>query len=258
MKKALISIVAIVLYILSFTLSACGGYDTTLFSQKIEDNNIIECNVCLVKSIVNEDISSYSQGASGVLYSHTDTTYYLLTAFHVVKNLDEDDSLYILLFDEEYTGGGLSIYYNTKPKGIVEYGDEKYDLAVVSFASDRQLPTISLSSSLPSLDDKVAAIGNPADYGRNYVSFGKITSKEPVPFGDELDDKQFNVITHSAYVSEGSSGSMLINENLELVGINLGGAVNGFGKFVEGKAMSIDKIKDFLNDFNNFLNCSKV
>ena len=239
-----------ILFIILFALSACGEKDTAILSQKIDDSGIIECNVCLIKKIVKGNSSSYSQGASGVLYYRDDTTYYLMTAFHVVKDLDKDDSLYILLSDEKgYTGGGLSLYYDTLPIGTVEYTDEKYDLAIVSFTSDRQLKTITLSSSTPKFKDRIISIGNPADRGRNYVSFGNITSKAPVPFGDEMDKIQFNVITHSAYVSEGSSGSMLLNKDLELIGINLGGAVNGLGKFVEGKAMPIERIKEFLNSF---------
>ena len=252
MKKVIVSLVASIFLVLMLTLSACGGYDTTLFKEKIDNSGVVECNVCLIKKIVDGNSSTYSQGASGVLYYHTDTTYYLLTAFHIVKDLDKDDSLYILLFDEEeYTGGGLSLYYDSLPIGNVEYGDEKYDLAVVSFTSTRELKTINLSSQTPTYKNKIAAIGNPTDHGRNYISFGTITSKEPIPFGDEMDSIQFDVITHSAYVSEGSSGSMLLNEDLELVGINLGGAVNGLGKFIEGKAMPIERIKEFLNDFNS-------
>ena len=158
-----------------------------------------------------------------------------------------------MLFDDTVTDGPASWYYDTLPIGTVEYGDDKYDLAIVSFVSERKLSTITLSSQAPDFKDKVAAIGNPANRGRNYISFGTITSKEPVPFGDETDDIQFNVITHSAYVSEGSSGGMLINEDAELDGINLGGVVNGFGKFIEGKAMPIDKIIDFLNDYSNIV-----
>lgn len=250
MKK----IIPFILLIMALCLCACGeeGYDTTLFSKTIDDSGVLECNVCLVKKTVDGNNFYYSKGASGVLYNNIGSTYYLLTAYHVVKDLDKDDSLYILLFDEEgYNGGGLSLYYDKLPIGVVEYGDERYDLAIVSFTSERELTTITLSSQAPNFKDKVASISNPANYGRNYVSFGTITSKEPVPFGDEMDDIQFDVITHSAYLSEGSSGSMLINETLELVGINLGGAENGFGKFVGGKAMPIERIIDFLNDFNN-------
>lgn len=253
MKKKILILLLISLTIIAYSLTACDGYDTALFSQTITDSDILESNVCLVKKTVDGNSFSYNKGASGVIYNYKDQHYYILTAYHAVKDLDKDDCLYIMLFDDTVTDGPASWYYDTLPIGTVEYGDDKYDLAIVSFVSERKLSTITLSSQAPDFKDKVAAIGNPANRGRNYISFGTITSKEPVPFGDETDDIQFNVITHSAYVSEGSSGGMLINEDAELVGINLGGVVNGFGKFIEGKAMPIDKIIDFLNDYSNIV-----
>lgn len=44
-----------------------------------------------------------------------------------------------------------------------------------------------------------------------------------MPFGDEAGKKQHAVIRHTCVLSEGSSGSALLNEDLEIVGINLGG-----------------------------------
>ena len=97
--------------------------------------------------------------------------------------------------------------------------------------------------------DEIASISNPKDQDRNHLSFGKITSKNAVPFGDEKDDIQYPVIEHSAYINEGSSGSILVNGDLKLVGINLGGTTRR-GKFIKAKAMPLDRIVEFINQFN--------
>ncbi|MDR0293162.1 MAG: serine protease [Oscillospiraceae bacterium] len=93
----------------------------------------------------------------------------------------------------------------------------------------------------------MAAIGNPHENTRNAITTGRITSRGPVPFGDEMGKTQHHVITHSAKISAGSSGGALLNKDLKIVGIHLGGSRNVF-RFIEGKAMPCDKVLEFLSD----------
>ena len=72
---------------------------------------------------------------------------------------------------------------------------------------------------------------------RNISTEGKIISRELSPFGDEEGKLQYPIIKHTAFVSAGSSGSALLNENFEIVGINLGGNENIFQSFISGMAM---------------------
>ena len=89
-------------------------------------------------------------------------------------------------------------------------------------------------------------------YGkRNIVTTGKISSRKPSLFGDEAGKMQYPIITHTSVLSEGSSGSALLNENLEIVGINLGGRENIFRQHVYGMAMPSNFILDFLEEWEH-------
>jgi S1-C subfamily serine protease len=57
---------------------------------------------------------------------------------------------------------------------------------------------------------------------RNKVTAGKIKSKEYITFSDNEESTVDLVVEHTTLISEGSSGSALLNEKLELVGINIG------------------------------------
>ncbi len=62
---------------------------------------------------------------------------------------------------------------------------------------------------------------------------------------------QYPIIKHTAMISAGSSGSALINEDLEIVGINLGGGENIFRRFINGMAMPSNRIHAFLDEWGN-------
>jgi S1-C subfamily serine protease len=93
-------------------------------------------------------------------------------------------------------------------------------------------------------------MGNPDENSRNTVTTGKITSREPVPFGDKDGETQHNIIEHTAKTSSGSSGGALLNKDMEIVGIHLGGSENIFRSFLRGKAMPCDRMLDFLSDMD--------
>ncbi len=237
---------------------------------KIEDSDLIKAvkdkaisaNVLLIR-VAEESVSgdvtvtstSYSAGHSGVVFRKEDNRYYVLTALHAVDM--ENPKMLVLRHDQptynayvEDSGYvGFSIYYEQFPETVIEYYNEAYDLAVLSFVSEYEFTVLPIASAPPEYNELVVAIGNPHENTRNAITTGRITSRYPVPFGDEAGKNQHNVITHSAKISGGSSGGALLNKNMEIVGINLGGSENMF-RFIEGKAMPCDKIIEFLRGIN--------
>lgn len=196
---------------------------------------------------------SYAPGFGGVIFQQHEDRYYVLTAAHAIEK-SENVRLIIITYDtqtyNEYLSSGnkpigLAEYYAKLPQAEIEYIDEKYDLAILSFSSDKSLKVLPISDTLPQYGEKVAVISSPVVEQRNFITYGKITSKKPVPFGDKAGKTQEKVIRHSAYINAGSSGSPVINKDLEIQAINLGGGADVFGNFRYGMAMPSDKILDF-------------
>jgi len=196
--------------------------------------------------------TSFSAGGSGTIFKRDAEKYYALTALHGLK-LDQNKTKIIVLGYDQPTykdadvNIGLKAYYSQFPEAVLEYYDDAYDLAVISFYSKNQYAVLSIESGFVEYNEPVAAMGNPHEGSRNTITTGKITSKTPVPFGDLAGENQYHVIEHSAKTSLGSSGGALLNKDMEVVGIILGASENIFHNFVKGKAMPCDKILEFLS-----------
>lgn len=214
-----------------------------------------------LKHELGENSSSIgvSAGGSGVIIQREANKYYALTAKHVVEELDNiDKTQHIIMgyqdldLNEHIKQGGeyqvIADYYQKFHEGVVEYSKAEYDLAIISFLSEEAYGVLPVAQKKPQYGDIVTTMSNP--YGkRNVVSVGKVISKKPSPFGDEAGELQYPVIRHTAKVSEGSSGSALLNKDLEIVGINLGGNENILRKFISGMAMPSDRINSFLEEW---------
>lgn len=216
------------------------------------NNDAISANILLINITEESGSISFSAGGSGVIFKKDSEKYYVLTALHGLK-LDQNRTKIIALgYDQpEYKEAGINIglkaYYSQFPEATLEYYDDTYDLAVISFYSKSKYAVLSIASGLVKYNEPVAAISNPHEGSRNTITTGKITSKTPVPFGDIAGVNQHHVIEHSAKTSLGSSGGALLNKDMEVVGIVLGASENIFHKFVKGKAMPCDKILEFLS-----------
>jgi S1-C subfamily serine protease len=224
---------------------------------KAVNNNVITANVLIINVTTESGSTSYSVGQSGVIFKKDAGEYYLLTALHGIP-LESNAKILVLGYDQPTYGEAdfetrvsLAEYYSQFPEAVVEYYDEDYDLAVISFASESEYAVLSIASEQPEYRLPVAAIGNPHKGKRNTVTTGKITSRNSVPFGDEAGKSQYNVVRHSAEISMGSSGGALLNKDMEIVGINLGGGENIFHMFVNGNAMPCDRITEFIDAWNN-------
>jgi S1-C subfamily serine protease len=192
---------------------------------------------------------------SGVVFRRDGQQYFILTALHAITQTEFENQTILVLAHDQQTANerlssginiGLSDYYSQFPAASIEYFNEDYDLAVLSFNSRRDFAVLPIASNSPEFMEPVASLGNPYEDGRNNVSTGVITSRQPIPFGVESSEGMHRVVTHSAKVSPGSSGSALLNQDLEIVGINLSGDRNIFRIFLRGRAIPCDKIIDFL------------
>jgi S1-C subfamily serine protease len=193
-----------------------------------------------------------------VIFKRKHDRYYVMTALHGIPIEPESiNTKYLVLGYDQLTYGeadvniGFGAYYSQFPVAVLEYFDEAYDLAVISFLSENDYAVLSISTKPPVYGEPVASIGNPHEGNRNTVTTGKITSRKPVPFGDEEGKNQHNIILHSAKSSTGFSGGALLNRDMEIVGITLGASENIFRQFKVGKAMPCDKILDFLTPWND-------
>ena len=208
---------------------------------------------------INGSSIAVSAGASGVIIRKEGNKYFALTANHVISEMDDVDQtrIVVLGYDDldfkDYLnmGGeyvGIANYYMQFPEITVEHANEKSDLALISFTSDKVYTVLSLAEDAAKYGDKVAAMSNP--YGkRNIVTAGKIGSKGFWNYEDQAGKFKYSIIKHSALTSEGSSGSALLNEDLDIVGINLGGNENLLHQFVSGMAIPSDQIRAFLGEW---------
>lgn len=203
--------------------------------------------------------TGYSVGASGTIIKHEGDRYYVLTAYHVIKPEKGSEKNEILIADYNDEGKmdpedyqkyqGLENFFNRFPKARIEFYDKNNDLAVISFVSKEKYETIQIAAAPPKPGAVVGSLSNPSESVRNSISVGRIISNHSTKPTMEFYKVNYPLLTHTARTGNGSSGSMVLNENLELVGVVLGGTeikFFAFQFFLAGKAMPSDKIIDFL------------
>jgi len=203
----------------------------------------------------NNSSISVSAGASGAIFRKEGNRYFALTALHVISELEDVDKTQTVImgYDDldiqiENMGSGVANHYMQFPEIKVEFTSEKYDLAIISFESDKDYTVLTVTESKPKFWDKVASMSNP--FGeRNIVTAGRLGSSKVWHYEDEIGTFNYTIIKHSAVTSQGSSGSALLNEDLEIVGITLGGNENFFRQFVSGMAIPSDQIQAFLKEW---------
>ena len=232
------------------------------FIKNVE-NNALSANIKILQLKYRNDKNSIavSAGASGVIIKKEGNRYFALTAKHVISELDNVKKTQIVVMGYEdqdlkdylKMGGkymGAVDYYKQFPVSKVEYTSVKYDLALISFTSDKVYTVLSLAKDVPKYGDKVASMSNP-NGKRNIVTAGRIGRKKIWNFEDESGKTKYPITRHSAASSAGSSGSALLNKDLEIVGINIGGGENIFRQFIFGIAMTNDHIHEFLKEWEN-------
>ena len=202
-----------------------------------------------------EGNTSYAGIGSGVIFEKQANRYYAITALHVVdyenttfkaftrntnfsgEIIRPDNKINFMIPDEKYYSSLLDL--------TVEYKSETTDLAIVSFTSEKELPVLEFETNNLNIGDKIICIGHPE--GNRYVTtYGYITSNlKDSSYVTNISNIKIHdkVIEHNAYMNHGNSGGAAINENLKLVGINVGGSFTLLKHYKKGYMIPIDIVE---------------
>ena len=254
MKKAFyFKVASFIILICLLCVGFCGCTNTQNWVNKISEK-AIKTNVTIhVKSyntnLLGEESQSQTYFGSGVIYYQYQRTYYCLTNNHVVFKPSKYQKRSVTVTD---------CYGNEYNATVVE-SDAKFDLAVLSFyAPDKVFVPLPLALQNPKVNENIAALGQPMGQ-INCLTIGKVFALQQVTLASNninFSDVDFKVIYHNAPINTGSSGGALINDKLEIVGINYAILFNEIdNSFRFGCAIPVEKIREFLNNnhllFNN-------
>ena len=234
MKKTSKLISSLVILILLFTLTSCV-YEKTPSTEsnhivKYENINIIDFNAMLEVAIDKASYSSIaiiaSKGGifstnslgSGVVIGKKGTTYYALTNRHVIE-FERTDPLRT----------GIKVFFSAKENdyvdGTVLAYDKKIDIALISFATTKNLAVATISNEDTINKGSICfAYGCPYDLAYFGTATLGIVSYESRVFLDEEYNSKTEVenvyIQHDAAINSGNSGGGLFDIYGNLVGIN--------------------------------------
>ncbi|ABX81248.1 S1 family peptidase [Acholeplasma laidlawii] len=176
---------------------------------------------------------------SGVIFFETESFYYALTNAHVVDKHQDFENHIIEVYD----------YFNNKYNAFVYEGSFNYDLdlaVLVFYKNEVELTVLNIVYGEIGVGDNIIAIGNPLGE-KNVISVGKVIRYNKTRVEDRygnIKTNEFNSIIHSSKTNAGSSGGMILNFDLKIVGINYGG--NRSEENPEGFAVSSKLVIDFL------------
>ncbi|EGN74866.1 trypsin-like serine protease [Idiomarina sp. A28L] len=207
LKPALLGVVVALIVLWVITRQPAGEQQEQLihgelmtFSSAFERAAPAVVNIYTAQSIRDGRVRSQPATAmrlgSGIIM---DSRGYILTALHVVQNVDQIE---VALQDGRLFGAQLV------------GSDELTDLAVLRIDANN-LPTISVNESYtPRAGDVVLAIGNPYNLGQT-VTQGIISATGRISLGSAYAE----FIQMDAAINEGNSGGAVVNSRGELVGI---------------------------------------
>ena len=107
-------------------------------------------------------------------------------------------------------------YYDAMPLASVEYENEQSDLAIISFRFSEDLDAAEVAKDNPKKGDKIVAVGNPSNIEGHFIQ----------TFRQNFSKKK------------------------ELVGINVGGGTDLFGRFRYGVMISSNQIHRCISDWH--------
>lgn len=233
----------------------CKNRSDDEMTAQIDSNAYILDAAINVIGVSETDYSmSWSAGASGIIFERKGNTYYALTAYHVIHN---GDSRYFRIRTSKTPSRGNygtdkdREYYATMPVAKVEFENEAADLAVLSFESEDELKTAKISADPVKKGDRIVVIANVPGESFFAKKYGKIRTARLTDF--KADDYQSTnkVVKHSVYTTEGSSGAAVLNKNMEICGINIGGSNDVFGRFKHSVMIPADQIDQTINMWRN-------
>ncbi len=226
------------------TLYPVWSYDSDRVIGEIYSSEIKMCvsiNAVGYNSLFGAVTDSDSMQGSGVICHDEPGYYYCVTNSHVTEVAESYGN-------SEYT---VTDCYGNEFSAELIASDSKLDLALLRFRKGAKLLYAAPLSDKPAeVGDTVIALGAP-DGVRNAVTFGSVIRLAPVAGQGAADktDVTFSVIWHDAAMAHGSSGGALLNDSLELVGVNFAIAMDGStGEYLYGFAIPASHIKAFLEE----------
>lgn len=253
--KKIIGGIAVLLLVTGALLAFSFTYDhlcrTRVYSdiaEKISDE-VLSASLKIVQCVTEGNSVGYSTGFGAVVFKKAGGRYYALTAYHTVSSLENT-----VLRVADYNSKAqfpLREYYDSLPQATVEYFDEKYDLAILSFESEEEIGVLKIADASPDYKDRVVCISRPYDEKSVLITYGKVTTRKPTEVKFHDGSTTGNIIKHTAYVESGSSGSAVLNENCEIAGITIGGGKDIFRNFRSGYAVTCEQIKIFLSEWES-------
>lgn len=199
-------LILVVLFLLSLLLTSCSKH------QDLE-------HMMLRLVVVKENSTSFG---SAVVYGEDDTYYYALTNAHVIENAVKVESI-----DFEKN------VYDT----LILKEDSTVDLAIIQIEKNIELDLVSFAE-VYDIDDSIISVGFPN-------SIYKVSKGEILDIGFIDYDIKTKVITHSSFIDSGSSGGVLLDEELKLIGLNFA-VKNESSQFIESYAIPLETIKQFI------------
>jgi serine protease Do len=254
MKKI---VMTIMLILLGFGLSSCISeitYDDLLltYQEDVESRlEIYETYMELYQHLSEEIVQSIVKVTmtttfprstylgSGFVFYESPTSYYVLTNHHVVQDY-MNERTFIVVTD----------YLTNDREAIVIAADPAYDLAVLEIPKGLvALEVLPFSNILLNTKDKVYVMGYPNGQ-INGITLGEFIDYNEVIISESTDEGgvDFPILMIDSPVETGSSGSVVLNERYEVVGIIYA------GNFLEGSissnyafAVPFEKIAEFLD-----------
>lgn len=216
-------------------------FDTYELFSKLE-NEVLKSAVLVnyeyyVNLYDNVDIGKVNYG-SGFFIKASASYYYIMTNNHVIDTSDIIVSQKLYVFD----------YDMNKYQATVVCQDSSYDMAILRIKRDNKktyLKPMSLAKNNPVADETVFTVGNPNGQ-MNCIGIGSINRYRTNNYSDKTSNVKYLLIEHNAYMDHGNSGGMLINQRLEVIGINTFGSLISYEEHI-GLASPIEKIKEFMN-----------
>lgn len=183
---------------------------------------------------------------SGFLYKIAGGRAYVLTNCHVAYSSADQQTITV----EDFRGEKHEATIYRKNASASPAIAAEYDLAILTFLYDGdELSVIPFADQSARARDEVISLGSPGNQS-HAITYGEMLGLRLANLA-ESDPKEsnvtFEIIYHTAAVTNGSSGGPLINGDLALVGVNYAGIPGeNNDSFGHGCAVPIEKVREFL------------